>query len=270
MPDNGRVRRPNPLVFEKSRLGGSTNGSAAAGDPFAAVFSNEFHVVYRAPAGALLDAWYDRASNTWSPQQINLGSLTNGSAAAGDPFVAVFGAEFHVVYRNPTGALLDAWYEAASNTWRLQQINLGNLTNGSAAAGDPFVAVFGAEFHVTYRNPAGALLDAWYDRASNTWSLQQLTLGGFTNGSTAAGDPFVAVFNNEFHVVYRGPAGVLLDAWYERASNTWRLQQINLSGLTNGSAAAGDPFVAVFGGEFHVVYRDPAGVLLDAWFLPTT
>ena len=24
MPDNGRVRRPNPLMFEKSRLGGPT------------------------------------------------------------------------------------------------------------------------------------------------------------------------------------------------------------------------------------------------------
>jgi hypothetical protein len=46
----------------------------------------------------------------------------------------------------------------------------------------------------------------------------------------------------------------------------WNLQQINLSGLTTGPAAASDPAAFIYGNQSHVLYRDAAGKVWDSWY----
>ena len=189
--------------------------------------------------------------------------MTAGPAAAGNPFAFVYNNESHVAYRDIAGIIWDSWYDGAGN-WNLQQINLSGLTVGPAAAGNPFAFVYNNESHVTYRDIAGIIWDSWYDGAGN-WNLQQINLSGLTAGPAAVGNPFAFVYNNESHVTYRDPAGIIWDSWYDGAGN-WNLQQINLSGLTAGPAAAGNPFAFVYNNESHVAYRDPAGIIWDSWY----
>lgn len=71
-----------------------------------------------------------------------------------------------------------------------------------------------------------------------TWSLQQVNLGGNTNGPKAVGDPFVSVYNGQQHVAYRAEDGAIWDAWFDPGGNSWNLQKINLGGDTDGVLAA--------------------------------
>jgi hypothetical protein len=46
----------------------------------------------------------------------------------------------------------------------------------------------------------------------------------------------------------------------------WNLQQINLSGLTAGPAALGDPASFIYNNQSHVLYRDTAGKVWDSFY----
>ena len=201
---------------------------------------------------------YKTMPSHWALQQINLGGMTSGPAATGDPFVVVYNNELHVVYRGAAGAIVDSLF--AGGAWHLQQINLGGMTSGPAATGDPFVVVYNNELHVVYRGAAGAIVDSLF--AGGAWHLQQINLGGMTSGPAATGDPFVVVYGNKLHVAYRDAAGAIVDSLF--AGGAWHMQQINLGGMTSGPAATGDPFVVVYGNEFHAVYRNSAGIIVDS------
>src|SRR5208282_3896435 len=97
---------------------------------------------------------------------INGGGVTKGPAAAGDPYVSVFGNQQHFAYRDGNGTIWDAYYDDGSNRFSLQQINAGGLTKGPAAAGNPFVSVFGNQQHFAYRDGNGTIQDAYYDGSS--------------------------------------------------------------------------------------------------------
>ncbi len=256
----------NNWSLQQLNMGGKTFGTAAAGDPFVCVFNEQQHFAYRDPTGVLLDAWYDSGSSGWNLQQINLGGRTNGGPAAGDPFVCVFGQQQHFTYRDATGILLDAWYDSDGNSWNLQQINMGGKTNGPAASTDAFVSVFGAQQHFGYRDSTGNVWDAWYDSGKDAWNIQQVNDSGLTSGPTAAAGPGISVYGEQQHFAYLDNSGAIRDAWYDLGSNAWNIQQLTAGGLTDGPAAAGDPFVSVYGQQQHIGYRDANGTIWDAWY----
>ena len=217
---------------------------------------------------------------------------TSGPYAAGDPFASVFApnqaASFgqeHVAYRDQTGTIWDCWYDPASSGWSLQQINLGGRTQGPAAVSGPFIwtwnpSLYGSEFddeqHFAYVDANGRIWDSWYDAPSNNWSLQQLNLGGRTNGPAAAGGLAVGVFfdaqqANQWHVAYRDESGVTWDLWFDGPSKRWNRQQVNLGVATRGPAAVGDPFLWVWAAsdgnqQLHITYADGAGKIWDAFW----
>jgi hypothetical protein len=245
--------------------GGMTTGPAAAGDPCASVYGQQWHVTWRDAAGTIWDAWCDLPSGKWYLQQINALGLTAGPAAAGDPLASLSGSQWHVIWRDAAGTIWDAWYDPASGKWNLRQINAGGVTAGPAATGDACTSVYGQQWHVTYRDGGGVIRDCWSDLPSGKWYLQQINAGGLTTGAAAAGNPFTSVYGQQWHVTYR-TAGTIWDAWYDPGSTKWFLQQLNAGGLTGGAAAAGDPFALVYGHEWHVTYRDPAGTIWDPWY----
>lgn len=253
-------------ALTNTRDGGRTGGPSAVGNSSVSVFGEQQHIAYRDGDGKIQDAWYDSGNDLWSLQQINQGGVTNGPSAAGDPFVSVFEEQQHFVYRDGAGAIQDAWYDSGTNKWTLQRITMSGKTAGASAAGDPFVSVFGEQQHFVYRDGSGAIQDAWYDAGSNKWNLERINLSGKTRGPAAAGDPFVSVFGEQQHFVYRDSNGTIQDAWYDSGGNRWGLQQINLGGLTTGPAAGGDPQVSVYGTQQHFVYCDAFGGLWDAWY----
>src|SRR5258708_20755100 len=106
--------------------------------------------------------------------------------------------------------------------------------------------------------------DCWYGWAVGQWQLHNLN--GLTAGNVAIGDPVVAsVSNKQWHISYRDAAGIIWD-WYEGAFGLWHLQQINLNGLTAGNAAVGDPFGWSWYTDWHITYRDAAGIIWDSMY----
>jgi hypothetical protein len=99
--------------------------------------------------------------------------------------------------------------------WHLQQINLGGLTSGPAAAGDPASFIYNNQSHVLYRDGSGKVWDSWYDGATGHWNLQQINLSGLTSGPAAVSDPASFIYNNQSHVLYRDGSGKVWDSWYD-------------------------------------------------------
>ena len=222
----------------------------------------------------------------WKLQQLNLGGMTSGPAAVGDPSSFIYANQSHVLYRDATdpgrkasstasptrniaGKIWDCWYDGQH--WNLQQINLGGVTSGPAAVGDPSSFLYAGESqsHVLYRDAAGKIWDSWYD--GQHWNLQQINLSGMTPGPAAVGDPCSFIFANQSqsHILYRDAAGKIWDSWYD--GQHWNLQQINLGGETSGPATVGDPssFVSAFvyyANQSHILYRDAAGKVWDSWY----
>jgi hypothetical protein len=215
--------------------------------------------------------------------------------------------EQHFAYRDSSGAIQDAWWEATDaqpngdpTSWRKQQINLGGKTNGKYAASDPFLFWTGREVHFVYRDGNEAIQDAWYD--GSNWYLQQINLpagnnGAMTAGPAAAGNPFVIFFgpgwgtaqktgSDQAHFVYRDKNGGIQDAFFDYSTHRWSLQLINgqleqscvphqgcfyfNTGKVVGPPAAGDPVVFAYNAQQHFVYRDINGVIEDAVYDTST
>ena len=244
----------------------NNGGHPAIGDPVASVYRNQQHVFYRVQGGVIQDSWYDGATGNWNLQQINKGGVTNGPAATGDPSPSVYNNQQHVFYTSDAGVISDSWYDGATGFWHSQQINKGGVTAGDATVGNPSASVYRNQQHVFYLTQHGVIQDSWWDGATNHWNLQTINLSGVTNGPAAAGDPSPSVYNNQQHVFYTADSGIISDSWYDGATGHWRSQQINLSGLTAGRAAMGNPVPSVYRNQQHVLYLVADGKIDDSWW----
>lgn len=189
--------------------------------------------------------------------------------------VSVFGDQQHFTYIDVnTGFIWGSWYDGPTDSWNLQQITgPGGRTNGPLT-GVLRVSTYKDQQHFAFTQfssspevALGPLLDAWYDGATGNWNLQQIT-GGGRNGRTTGPSPgygplFVSVFLDQQHFVYQEAVGesavtgattaLVLDSWYDGATNSWNLQQINggaPNGQTDGPPSVfGSVVVSVFGGQ---------------------
>jgi hypothetical protein len=252
--------------LQQINLSGLTSGPAAVGDPDSFIYNNQSHVLYLDASGKVWDSWYEGATSKWNLQQINLGALTTGPQAMGDPDSFIYNNQSHVLYRDLSCRVWDSWYDGATSKWNLQQINAGGLTAGPAAESNINSFIYNNESHVLYRDATGRIWDSWYDGATSKWNLQQINVSGLTAGPAAVGDPASFIYNNQSHVLYVDSGGNVWDSWYDGATSKWNLQQINQSGLTVGPAAVGDPAAFIYNNQSHVLYRDSAGEVWDSWY----
>src|SRR5262245_20105773 len=98
---------------------------------------------------------------SWNLQKINSDGNTKGANAVADPFVSVFNDQQHVGYRDGAGNIWDSWYNPQNNSWNLQQINSGGMTNGPAAIAGPCIGVYHNQQHFTYLDRIGTIWDSW-------------------------------------------------------------------------------------------------------------
>jgi hypothetical protein len=139
-----------------------------------------------------------------------------------------------------------------------------------------------------YRDAANNIQDVWYD--GHGWNLQQLTgtsadlgnepivnnNGVMSSGPLAASDPFVSVFGNQQHAMYRDSKNNIQDVWYDGNKGSWNLQQLtggptgdfNNEPVVNnaGPPPAGAIFVSVYNNQQHVTYRDKDSNVQDVWY----
>jgi hypothetical protein len=217
-----------------------------------------FPVILRDPAGNL----------TCGRNRLNNGGATQAPAAAGNLAATAtrrtsrFGPQGHFTYRDGAGNLHDLWFDRyrEKDRWHAEKLNNGGATTAPSAAGDPSGAMFREEFHVVYRDHAGAIQDLW---DGDGWHSQRLNLGGATGAPMAAGDPVQLVQGEVRHVFYRDAGGTLRHLRFDGA---WDAEALNQDGRTNAPAAAGDPAAAPVRQACHVVYRDVQGGIQDLWF----
>ncbi|MHB8455972.1 MAG: neprosin family prolyl endopeptidase [Acidiferrobacterales bacterium] len=252
--------------------GGLTAGPPATGQPMVSTINQQWHVVYRDAIGIIWDAWFDAASRRWKLQNLNYdplipynANLTTGTFAEGDPMATAFNQQWHVVYRDFTGMIQDCWWDGPSGTWNLQMLNggPGGMTNGPAAVGNPMASVFAGQWHVVYRDTNGIIWDSWYD---GTWNLQQINAGSLTSGPLTQIDPRAYDLSQQWHVLYSDTSGNLWDSWYDGVLGTWNLQHLNGGGLTTGSVCVGAPTAINPANQWHVIYRDDNGNLVDVFY----
>jgi hypothetical protein len=101
----------------------------------------------------------------------------------------------------------------------------------------------------------------------------RLNNGFITTAPAAYGRPFMSFYNNQQHVGYLGPSGLIYDIWVSQASGPqrpgqppWNVQQINGGGNTAGPAAVAGPFIGVFKDQQHFCYVDKDGSIWDSWY----
>ena len=78
------------------------------------------------------------------------------------------------------------------------------------------------------------------------------------------GSPFISVFHDQQHFVFRNRDGEIWDSFYIRGANRWRFIQIP----TKDNPAASDIFVSVFhdADQQHFVYTDSARNIWDSFY----
>jgi outer membrane protein assembly factor BamB len=271
------------INLRSQNAGAVTDGPAAATGPFVDTFSGhgQQHFAYRDSQGAIWDSYYSSSDNSWHLQQINMQSqnqaaMTDGPAAIEGPFINSFAGhdQQHFVYRAQDATVWDSFYESADNRWHLQQINcrlINNtctssnplaVTDGNSAASGAFVDTFAGhdQQHFAYRDPSGAIWDAFYASADNKWHLQQLNCQSTNacplsnplavlDGPAAVDRPFVNTFDghDQQHFAYRDSQGAIWDAYYWSGDNSWHPQKVNLGGVCGPNAVGafrGSPIVA--------------------------
>jgi outer membrane protein assembly factor BamB len=146
------------------------------------------------------------------------------------------------------------------------------------AGAGPFVDTFTGhdQQHFAYKDTDGGIWDAFYcpECSGEKWQLQKINMGGVTSGPAAVSGPFIDTYAeaNQQHFAYLAQNGEIWDAFYcpDCSGNNWRLQKINMGGVTNGPPAGEGLFVNVYSGhnQQHFAYKDTDGGIWDAFYCP--
>jgi hypothetical protein len=110
--------------------------------------------------------------------------------------------------------------------------------------------------------PGGVLSLSWDGGNPNTAIIWASRPNPNTKG--VAGIPFVSVFHDQQHFVFRDKHGAIWDMFYQKDQNTWSFQQIS----TNGLPSASNIFVSAFASadQQHFVYTDSTGHIWDSFY----
>jgi hypothetical protein len=239
--------------------------------------------------GQIIGAWLTGIASTPAANILAALSLDPTDSAAMQAAIYFFGGIFFMLelpdtWRDfVTGELWDApavpdpklghavWWNGVNTSgyYKLQTWGTyGWITPAGVALCDPscFVVFSKRWFNTENVAPNGftfdqlaALWEQFGGPPVTRWYRQQINSGGVTTGPVALGEPNSFIYDNQAHVLYRDNAGKIWDSFYNGVARTWNLQQINLGGVTTGSAAVGDPYSFIFNNQAHVLYRDGAG-----------
>jgi len=238
---------------------------------------------------------YTANGQPWTPHHVGL------APAAADLFVCAVGNQLHFAYIAALGIVQD-WEFDGTSGGELQQINnpsgFGPGVQGEFVAcpqattnaawpssGSPSsglsVCPFGDQLHFAFingefltGNSNGTIQDCWSD-GTGQWNVQQINLGGRTDGPPAADGLSVCAFGDQLHFAYLGTNGTVWDCWYDGGAgfvlDRWNLQQINnkqinADAMTDGPPAAGGLSVCTFGNQQHFAYLDANGSIWDCWY----
>jgi hypothetical protein len=209
----------------------STNNCPAGGAPGRAlqydipvstrVFSSSRATVEiiarRAHDHALLERWYDRG---WK-------SAAMPHTLAGQPAVAVFQGELHVIARKSNDTLFDFHYSPFTG-WKTTYLD-------GKVAGDPDVVVYGwnRNLHVAARGTDGFLYQ-WWTGANGSWS-RAIRVGKVR----VTGKPALFSHYDAFYIAARGADGSL---WNWEADRRGLWTEWRLRGAVSGNPDLGvDP-----------------------------
>lgn len=282
-----------PWRLQKINAGGATSGQPATSAPSVGVYASadQLHIAYLGSNGEIWDAFFcpNCSGGQWQLQKINLGGMTSGAAAATPPSVEEYSGhdQQHFAYRTASGEILDAYYcpNCSGAKWNLQKINLGGMTSAPAAVAQPVLSTYAAhdQQHFVYLAAKGEIWDAFFcpGCSGNKWKSQKINIDGVTTGPSAVSSPSVSVYleADQQHFAYLAGNGEIWDAfWCQKCgSGEWKLQKINLGGVTSGPSATSPPSISEYlvgppasgvHNQLHFAYTAKAGDIWDAYYCP--
>lgn len=245
----------------------STNACAGGGGAQSGIqFGTNYVYPYR-------DAAYFFARETGSNglifKQWNGSWTTNrfGDTLAGNPAVANFNSQLHVVARTSDNRLRHRWYDPVTASW-------GAETFPGTMNGDPDISPYAlnGQLQVVARDGGNHLFQWWFTHGQG-W--QQ---GAIPNSSdiAVAGTPALATYSvktpwvvapdmGDFQVVARAASDGALWMWsYDSMGGTgW--QRTKTPGV-----GTSDPAVVVFNNQFHIFVRGTDNKLVHMFRTPAT
>jgi hypothetical protein len=173
-------------------------GWEVSSSPFACVFKQQQHIGFLANFGDFFDYWYDGDyPDRWTLQAIAGAThpKTNGPQAfLGIPpyiWVDYTNTQQHFTYLGADRAIYDAFWDSDGQSWSLQKLTLGGLTDGPEAWSRPTVcnfqpAGFINRVYIAYRDVLGMVWIITY--ANDQWLLVKLKDLPFGVTTDFAGD----------------------------------------------------------------------------------
>jgi len=228
--------------------------------------------VYRDAKGNVHDFHFD--GKAWQKLQLNNGGMTAAPAASGDPSAFALGAPSFFSFASPRWILpadhRDFSYVGANGDlhhifhqggkWAHDLLNNAGLTSAPPSAGQVAATAFNLrQLTYTFRDPDGNLQHI--ASFEENWHGYRLNNGGRTSAPRAGGDPAILEGEDrDLDLAYPDAAGGIQHLHWGHGS--WTARQLNLGGITEAPAAAGNPILLQGADhQLHCAYRDISGNL---------
>jgi len=231
-----------------------TNSYGSSTSPTISVSDSNVYIVWEDDRNRI--GWYEiyfkRSTNGGSSWGLDT-RLTNDTAQSLNPSVGASGSIVHVVCCDGRDGNSEVYYTRSSDkgaSWGLET----RLTYDSAGSGFPSVAALGSKAHVIWQDERHGNPEIYYKRSTDgggTWS-PDIRL---TNDPDLSRSPTIAVSGSYVHVAWHDYRDGSPEIYYKRSTDegaSWERD----TRITNDSAWAFLPSVAVSGPKIHVVWWD--------------
>jgi len=165
------------------------------------------HIVYRANDNCIYElTWHKAEGDEWRRGDMRLANT------AGDPAIYDHFGCLHVIYRDLSGAIYDAWFEGG--IWRRHDVT-NETKPPTSPKGDPFGFGWGPSQRIDFRGKDDHIYQLSWD-GSWTWSniTSSIQDRSISRAPLADSDPIGYSAGGTLHTIYRGKDSHIHDVWW--------------------------------------------------------
>ncbi|TRZ72141.1 MAG: exo-alpha-sialidase, partial [Bacteroidetes bacterium] len=253
------------IYYKRSTDGGATwesdtrmtTNSFLSYDPCIVLSGPVLHLFWGDSRDGNREIYYKRSLNGGNNWGADI-RLTNAIRASESPSAAISDSVIHLTWYDERDDPSGNWY---TEIYYKRSTDLGltwgpdfRLTEKSAYAGFPCIAVAGQTVHIVWEDMRNGDYDVYYKRSTDgglSWGLDTL----LTNSLADQSDPCITVSDSVVYVVWHDSRDGNQEIYYKRSADggiTWGVD----TRLTNNSGYSEYPTLAVSGSNVHVVWDD--------------
>jgi len=230
-----------------------TNNIAASCYPSIAVCGSNLHVVWYDGRDGNYEIYYKRSTDNGANWSEDI-RLTNNSGYSYCPSIAVSGSNVHVIWYDNRDGNYEIYYKRSTDNGANWSEDI-RFTVDTAGSWNPSIAVCGLNVHVVWRDDRDGIRGEIYYKNSLdngiSWSLDTR----LTNNPTESQYPSMSVSGSNVHLVWCNYYDGNYEIQYKHSFDNGTIWSADTM-LTNDTAWAWCPSVAVSGSCVHIVWMD--------------